>query len=76
MMERAQKKIWGPLKKKPTLAGRDPNESAVLLISDAQIGMGNQRGGGSESTVELLMKALSEFEDHLSLWIIRKLHFC
>ena len=67
MMERAQKKIWGPLKKKPTLAGRDPNESAVLLISDAQIGKGNQRGGGSESTVELLMKALSEFEEHLSI---------
>ena len=67
MMERTQKKIWGPLKKKPTLAGRDPNESAVLLISDAQIGKGNQRGGGSESTVELLMKALSEFEEHLSI---------
>ena len=67
MMERAQKKIWGPLKKKPTLAGSDPNESAVLLISDAQIGKGNQRGGGSESTVELLMKALSEFEEHLSI---------
>ena len=67
IMERTQKKIWGPLKKKPTLAGRDPNESAVLLISDAQIGKGNQRGGGSESTVELLMKALSEFEEHLSI---------
>lgn len=68
MMERVQTKIWEHTEaKKPTLAGRDPNESAVLLISDAQIGKGNQRGGGSESTVELLMKALSEFEEHLSI---------
>ena len=66
MMERAQKRIWEekPEKSVPKLSYND-NESPILLVSDAQLGKAHQRGGGTESTVKLLMKSVNDFVEQL-----------
>ncbi len=66
IMKRAQKHIWEekPEKSVPKLSYND-NESPILLVSDAQLGKAHQRGGGTESTVKLLMKSVNDFVEQL-----------
>ena len=66
MMERAQKRIWEENTEKTQIDyGYNDNESPILLVSDAQLGKAHQRGGGTESTVKLLMKSVNDFVEQL-----------
>lgn len=62
MVEDAKRRIWEPVNSHSVHEVPVSGQPApILLISDPQLGKGNQRGGGTTETLQLLNKAFEEF---------------